>query len=216
MRDSSAVAPKAVGKGFRFLNPTQGRVTQSGQSGTLTRSWSQVQILPRPPCTVSSVVERFLYAEDVVGSTPTPCTMCRYGIYSEYRSHHVCLECRCSRKEYGQSGVRCNKCGQEMAWAGHDFRPPRQANKRAWEAVVTLLSSGVRYHSCGCGGPGYRPTNPREAEKMAERQRKREHRDRLWRARPFPYTYEDRQRGITQDPSVYGRPQLNGREFYAG
>jgi hypothetical protein len=44
-----------------------------------------------------------------------------------------------------------------MSNMGLDFKAPRQRDKRQWKKVRILFERGYTYHSCGCGGPGYRP-----------------------------------------------------------
>lgn len=45
-----------------------------------------------------------------------------------------------------------------MADMGLDFKPPKQTDVEHWEVVAALYHSGYRYGSCGCVGPGFRPT----------------------------------------------------------
>ena len=48
-----------------------------------------------------------------------------------------------------------------MANMGLDFKPPPTTDEKAWELVGKLWEVGITFHSCGCGGPGYRPRDPR-------------------------------------------------------
>lgn len=89
------------------------------------------------------------------------CWSCRYGMKT-YRSHYVCTGCRVSFKHTPPGSYECPHCGGPMIDAGKDLHVPRRADKRAWRVLVALLESGVRFHSCGCCGPGYRPRTPRE------------------------------------------------------
>lgn len=93
--------------------------------------------------------------------------MCRYGMSGPYKQHYACFDCRKSFKwpmDARQSppgdtpeSVKCPQCGAPMHSMGLDFRAPPQRNARQWKKVLILYTHGVAYHSCGCGGPGYRP-----------------------------------------------------------
>jgi hypothetical protein len=90
--------------------------------------------------------------------------MCRYGVHT-YKEHFACVGCRKAfRKErarFADPGV-CPHCGGPLQRVGRDFHAPRRRNRRAWRTVTLLLQHGIRWDSCGCGGPGYRPTHPRD------------------------------------------------------
>jgi hypothetical protein len=45
-----------------------------------------------------------------------------------------------------------------MADMGLDFKTPARRDVEHWEVMEYLFRHGVAYHSCGCGGPGRRPT----------------------------------------------------------
>jgi hypothetical protein len=49
-----------------------------------------------------------------------------------------------------------------MINAGFDLAIPRRKDKPAWRALEAVLQAGLTFHSCGCGGPGYRPRTPSE------------------------------------------------------
>jgi len=55
-----------------------------------------------------------------------------------------------------------------MASMGLDFKPPKTSDEKAWEIVAKLWEVGVTFHSCGCGGPGYRPRDPRAYRKFLQ------------------------------------------------
>lgn len=44
---------------------------------------------------------------------------------------------------------------------GLDFKAPPKRDKKAWKAIEAMAALGMRFESCGCGGPGY--TCPRTA-----------------------------------------------------
>jgi len=91
--------------------------------------------------------------------------MCRYAFHV-YKHHYACFACRKAYKP--QDGTRamhiCPSCGGVLHEMGLDFKAPKQSNKSAWKAVQLLHQNGVIFSSCGCGGPGYRPTKPGEVE----------------------------------------------------
>jgi hypothetical protein len=100
--------------------------------------------------------------------------MCRYAM-KFYKTHWVCTTCCVSFKhqpDYSMDPTvavligldpepmaprRCPHCQRPMIDAGRDFKPPRKRDKSGWATVISLLAQGVRYSSCGCNGPGYRP-----------------------------------------------------------
>ncbi|MFY7952283.1 MAG: hypothetical protein ACOVT5_07230 [Armatimonadaceae bacterium] len=98
--------------------------------------------------------------------------MCRYGNYGPYKNHYACFSCRKAFKrlqEYewpdhlrpveGEAvPAPCPECRQPMADMGLDFKPPKQRDVEHWAVVEFLFRKGITYNSCGCGGPGYRPS----------------------------------------------------------
>jgi hypothetical protein len=122
--------------------------------------------------------------------------MCRYA-GSHYKNHYACFACRKAFKRRNKDEVdptgedhpaRCPQCGLLMADMGLDFAPSRTNDARAWEAAARLYEVGETFHSCGCGGPGYRPRDPRElAAFLAERKREYERQLAAWmREKPGP------------------------------
>ena len=99
--------------------------------------------------------------------------MCRYGMQL-YKSRLVCLSCRSSFKKAGgpAEGDRCPRCRALMVNAGRDLAVPRRRDAAGWRTLEAVLRSGLTFHSCGCGGPGYRPRSwaeVRERQLAAER-----------------------------------------------
>jgi hypothetical protein len=92
--------------------------------------------------------------------------MCRYS-EGLYLPKMVCFACRRSFKEIAV----CPECGRELVSLGRDFQAPRRSNKRAWKVVQRLYENGVRFDSCGCSGPGFRPTILREVEPFLKSRR---------------------------------------------
>ncbi|MBE1442430.1 putative RNA-binding Zn-ribbon protein involved in translation (DUF1610 family) [Paenibacillus sp. OAS669] len=102
--------------------------------------------------------------------------MCRYGMYGPYKDIFACFACRkvfkqTSRYELNQPEAQnrhynCPQCGEVMKDMGHDFKAPRQNDLKQWLKVEQLYQHGFTYHSCGCGGPGYRPAKLSEVEKF--------------------------------------------------
>ena len=96
--------------------------------------------------------------------------MCRYGL-TTYKPHYACFACRKAFRrrlradqphlgEGPDQPARCPQCGLLMADLGRDFKPPRKTDEKAWALLGKLWDVGVTFHSCGCGGPGYRPRDP--------------------------------------------------------
>jgi len=98
--------------------------------------------------------------------------MCRYGDYGPYKEPFACFTCRKAFKQVnrwelpkelqpkkGENRLcKCPQCGRPMADMGHDFKAPKQNNIKQWEKVKILFEHGFTYHSCGCCGPGFRPS----------------------------------------------------------
>ena len=89
--------------------------------------------------------------------------MCRYSDRF-YKSHYVCFDCRISFKL--PMTKKCPKCNKEMIDLGRDFHPPKKTNKKAWVGLEILHLAGIHFESCGCTGPGYRPTALYDIKKM--------------------------------------------------
>jgi DNA-directed RNA polymerase subunit RPC12/RpoP len=94
--------------------------------------------------------------------------VCRYAL-THYKKHYACFACRKAFKRRNKDDVdpagndhpaRCPECGLLMADMGLDFAPPTTDDARAWSAAASLYEVGETFHSCGCGGPGYRPRDP--------------------------------------------------------
>ncbi|MDF2660506.1 MAG: hypothetical protein K0Q94_3297 [Paenibacillus sp.] len=93
--------------------------------------------------------------------------MCRYAMYGPYKDVYACFRCRKVFKQKSTSELSpaevqnrtyiCPQCRETMKDMGHDFQAPKQQDKKQWEKVEILYRNGFTYHSCGCGGPGYRP-----------------------------------------------------------
>jgi DNA-directed RNA polymerase subunit RPC12/RpoP len=107
--------------------------------------------------------------------------MCRYGgQYGPYKQHYACFQCHKSFKwpqdahqpppQGTPAEVKCPQCGAPMSSMGLDFKPPRQSDTRQWQKVEQLYLHGFAYHSCGCGGPGYRPRTLSEVPAFLSRQ----------------------------------------------
>jgi len=54
---------------------------------------------------------------------------------------------------------------------GLDFAAPKRRDAKAWQLLEKLFVVGITFHSCGCGGPGYRPRKARERREFLERTR---------------------------------------------
>lgn len=108
--------------------------------------------------------------------------MCRYGMYGPYKDIYACFACRKVFKqtssyeltEADQDNRRysCPQCGETMKDMGHDFHAPKQTDVKQWKKVKILYQHGFSFHSCGCGGPGYRPAQLREVAEFLEKNRR--------------------------------------------
>lgn len=104
--------------------------------------------------------------------------MCRYAMYGPYKDIYACFQCRkvfrqTSNYELGKHDVQnrtytCPQCGRTMNDMGHDFKAPKQNDVKQWMKVEILFNNGFTFHSCGCGGPGYRPAKLSEVEQFLE------------------------------------------------
>lgn len=100
--------------------------------------------------------------------------LCRYAISGPYKIIYACFKCRKSYKQKPVSDLKneadktasvlCPQCRTVMNNMGHDFKAPRQSGKKQWKKVEILFKHGFAYHSCGCGGAGYRPAKLYEIE----------------------------------------------------
>lgn len=97
--------------------------------------------------------------------------MCRYGIHT-YKNHFACFKCR---KAFSRMTTQvCPHCGSEIHAMGRDFKAPRRRNIRQWRKVKKLYRNGVRFSSCGCNGPGYRPKFLTQVDDFLENQKRSE------------------------------------------
>jgi len=104
--------------------------------------------------------------------------MCRYAMYGPYKDIYACFQCRkvfkqASDRELSNHDVqkrtyKCPQCGGTMNDMGHDFKAPKLNDVKQWRKVELLYNNGFTYHSCGCGGPGYRPAKLSEVEQFLE------------------------------------------------
>lgn len=94
---------------------------------------------------------------------------------TKYKPHYACFECRKTFKRrlekdiYGgfnklieQFSSKCPECGNLMANMGLDFESPQKKDIKKWQHIATLYEVGITFHSCGCSGPGYIPSNSNE------------------------------------------------------
>ena len=111
--------------------------------------------------------------------------MCRYAFHT-YKEPFACFACRKSFKQQSrwelpeserpapgaERLVLCPQCRHPMADMGLDFKAPPKDDIDQWEKVRALYSAGFTFHSCGCCGPGYRPTELKEVEEFIESNRR--------------------------------------------
>jgi hypothetical protein len=89
--------------------------------------------------------------------------MCRYA-FKNYKSPYACFSCRKAFRGHGLT--ICPQCGGALHNLGKDFKVPRQRDVKGWQKVEQLYQHGIRFGSCGCGGPGYRPKRLNEVERF--------------------------------------------------
>jgi NAD-dependent SIR2 family protein deacetylase len=108
--------------------------------------------------------------------------VCRYGEYGPYKVPFACFDCQKVFKQTnllelpknqqpqpGESRIcKCPQCGKPMSNMGHDFKAPKQNDLKQWEKVRLLYEHGFAYHSCGCGGPGFRPAELNQVQAFFE------------------------------------------------
>lgn len=105
--------------------------------------------------------------------------MCRYA--RPYKQHFACFGCRKMFRQPpldelavplptgAERVVSCPECGERMHNLGLDFKAPKQRDVEQWEKVRLLHAHGIRFNSCGCGGPGHRPARLREVPAFLDR-----------------------------------------------
>ncbi len=108
--------------------------------------------------------------------------MCRYAQYGPYKLHYACFACRKVFRQLHESEVPahlrlghgqervvcCPECKQLMHDMGYDFKAPPTKAKEQWQVIEQLHAHGITFHSCGCSGPGYRPTKLRDLKSFLE------------------------------------------------
>lgn len=95
--------------------------------------------------------------------------MCRY-LTHQYPQHFACLSCLVAFKgdRFGgdtDGSRRCPSCAAPALAMGRDFKPPRKQATTQWRKLELLVGAGVRFDSCGCGGPGKRPRTLADAKR---------------------------------------------------
>ncbi len=98
--------------------------------------------------------------------------MCRYALNGPYRDHYACFACRKSFKWPHDRNAEastlpapvCPQCRGPVEAMGLDFKAPPMDDEKQWLKVRILANHGIRYASCGCGGPGPRPEHLRDVE----------------------------------------------------
>ncbi|AZH29646.1 MULTISPECIES: hypothetical protein [Paenibacillus] len=108
--------------------------------------------------------------------------MCRYAMYGPYKDIFACFACRkvykqtsrfeIPKEEYEGIVHVCPQCQTPMHDMGHDFQAPKQTDIKQWKKVELLYQNGYSYHSCGCDGPGYRPSQLQDVPGFLKEQRR--------------------------------------------
>lgn len=55
--------------------------------------------------------------------------------------------------------IVCPQCRQPMMQTGLDTKAPKMSDKDAWLALEKTHKLGYNFGSCGCGGPGFIPSD---------------------------------------------------------
>jgi hypothetical protein len=63
------------------------------------------------------------------------------------------------RADHVELVPRCPDCRNTMADVGLDFTPPRRLDVRSWRCLERIHQMGHAWHTCGCNGPGFIPTD---------------------------------------------------------
>jgi len=103
--------------------------------------------------------------------------MCKYGMVA-YKEHYACFDCRKTFKRRLMQDIdrnkinscnnpddkvaKCPQCSKPMANMGKDFEAPKMKDTKAWQHLRKLYKVGITFHSCGCCGPGWVPSNDEE------------------------------------------------------
>jgi hypothetical protein len=91
--------------------------------------------------------------------------VCRYAT-TNYKPHLACFRCRKVFRRRLASDIEhlgpeqpavCSECAGPVASMGLDFKAPPRDDRKRWRLAEELWTIGETFHSCGCGGPGYRP-----------------------------------------------------------
>lgn len=101
--------------------------------------------------------------------------MCRYAFY-RYKPRFACFACRVAFKASDRNDTserRCPRCARPADRMGLDFEPPRRDDVDQWRKVERLANAGLRFASCGCGGPDVSVGSPEEADAWLEANRRR-------------------------------------------
>ncbi len=96
--------------------------------------------------------------------------MCRYDMFSPYKTHWVCTADRRCFKALWQAPI-CPDCSTLMVDVGRDFHAPRRGNLPQWRKVEILVQERRLFDSCGCCGPGPRPRTLADAKSQFGRRR---------------------------------------------
>jgi hypothetical protein len=63
------------------------------------------------------------------------------------------------QRDYRKLISRCPQCKRTMVDLGLDFKPPSATAIRSWARIRTMYKLGHAWHTCGCNGPGFIPTD---------------------------------------------------------
>ena len=91
--------------------------------------------------------------------------MCRHAQHV-YKQHLACFTCRKVWRQERMDGSPplCPDCKNALVDMGKDFKAPRTNATAQWAKAEALMKNGIRFTSCGCGGPGPMPQRLNEVE----------------------------------------------------
>jgi len=95
--------------------------------------------------------------------------------------------------EYWQAVRHCPECRSPMISMGLDFKPPPQADAKAWRLLQGMYRAGHEFRTCGCMGPGFIPQTTADYRTYLEL-RQREYRQQLAYAQQSTELTPDRKR----------------------
>jgi hypothetical protein len=108
------------------------------------------------------------------------------------------------KADYRKLISRCPQCKRTMVDLGLDFKPPSITAVRSWKRLRTMYTLGHAWHTCGCNGPGFIPTDATSYAEYLDA-----------RARTFAKNIRSALRSRTLDPAARAREVRHWAELLA-